>query len=162
MPFPTKPLIRALLVGGLIAAIPALAWADKLRLPYTAETSELVLKTHPVGSDKTHILGLGAFEGTAKFDKEQAVHGYAGQIELTNGAGTIRGYAHWSFDDGSSITARYEGIVYSGDSKVDFEAHFTDIQGGGRFEKASGSGEFTGSRNGDKTTIDGQLNLDMP
>lgn len=64
-------------------------------------------------------------------------------------------------DDGSSITAHDEGMVYFDDRKVDFQAHFTEILGGGRFEKASGISEFIGSKTGDKTGIDGQLNLDM-
>ncbi len=153
------PLIACLL------AVPLTVHAEELRLPYTAETKPIAMQTHPVGSDTGHVLGVAAFDGTARVDGEDAQHGYAGQIELTDGAGTIRGYAHWSFDDGSSITARYEGIVYaaSDNSKIDFEATWQEVQGSGRYDGASGSGVFSGKRiEGGKTRIAGELNLTVP
>ncbi len=123
----------------------------------------------PVLENKDHIVGIAAFRGLAIFPNDDvAVHQYEGWFDLTKGSGPFHGYALWTFQDGSQITARYAGSARKvGEEGVAVAAKFDEISGTGRYRGVKGSGAFAGRRldaidKGGSTYLQGKLTLDMP
>jgi len=122
-----------------------------------------------------HLVGVGAFRGIAIFDAENpstpaeiAVHRYDGWFELRDGNGPFHGHALWTFKDGSTLRAAYEGRAENAsDTGVDVSAEFHDFQGTGRFAGVDGEGSFKGRRlvpieAGGGTYLRGALRLTLP
>lgn len=123
----------------------------------------------PILEEKDHIVGIAAFRGLAIFPNDEvAVHRYEGWFDLTKGSGPFHGYAMWTFDDGSQITASYSGSARTvGEEGVAVAAKFEKISGTGRYRGVQGSGAFAGRRldaveKGGSTYLQGKLTLDMP
>ncbi len=142
------------------------AWAEEMTLAYQAVMHAHKSRAAPVLDNKMHQIGIGQFRGIAIFQDEQiALHRYDGWFDLIEGSGPFRGYAQWTFDDGSTLSARYDGKVgmVAGDD-AEVSATFHDFTGTGRFEQVQGTGGFTGRRyeaikKGGATHLNGTLIL---
>ena len=135
------------------------------------EAAMQVRQSHalPVLDRSEHVVGVGAFEGTANFaDGQIATHRYDGWFDLTDGSGKFHGYALWRFQDGPEIRAAYDGDARNlGAEGVEVGARFRDVSGTGRFAGASGGGTFQGRRfepldQGGRTSLTGTLRLRLP
>ncbi|MCF3934535.1 hypothetical protein L1787_14085 [Acuticoccus sp. M5D2P5] len=162
-------MIRASLAIAFFAATTIGASADPVERAYRALMQVREVETIDVMGDTDHQIGVAAFRGLALFDDgEVALHRYEGGFDLTDGSGHFYGYALWRFDDGSEITARYEGEARAEDpNDFEVEARIADIRGTGRFEGAVGSGTFAGKRidpiaDGGSTFLRGELTLSLP
>lgn len=151
----------------LLLSLPvSAAWAEEMTLAYQAVMHAQKSRAAPVLDNKKHQIGIAQFRGIAIFQDEQtALHRYDGWFDLTEGSGPFEGYAQWTFADGSTLSARYDGkvgMVASDDSEV--SATFHDFTGTGRFEQVQGTGGFTGRRYealkyGGTTYLKGSLTL---
>ena len=152
----------------LFIAIPPLN-AEPLELSYQAVMHVRDSQSLPVLDRSDQVVGIAAFRGLAIFSEEEiAVHRYDGWFDLTDGSGPFHGYALWRFEDGSELTAAYEGAARRlGPDAIAVEAQFHDVTGSGRFAGASGEGTFSGRRldaidKGGSTYLNGILTLTMP
>jgi hypothetical protein len=142
---------------GAGAAERELSWRAAIR---TAAAHEL-----PVPGAENHLLGVAAFRGFAFFDRgEVASHRYTGHFDFTDGSGSITGYAVWTFEDGSTLRARYQGEAARAGEGITFTGSYSDVTGDGRFKGATGSGSFEGRRldpfaDGGDTWLDGRLEI---
>lgn len=162
-------MVRLLLVACLVLATLIAARAETIEYNYQAVMH--VRSTHelPVLDNASHIVGIAAFRGLAIFDGGNiSVHRYEGWFDVDNGSGLFHGYASWSFEDGSGISAPYSGTIRpDAAGGVQVEAQFGDIGGTGRFEGATGTGSFRGRRldaidKGGSTYLRGKLTITMP
>lgn len=142
------------------------AVAEEVKLRYQAVMHVDKSRAAPVLDNKKHVIGIGVFRGIALFpDQEPALHRYDGWFDLNEGSGPFHGYALWTFADGATLSARYDGrveMVEGDDAEV--SATFHDFTGTGRFENVQGEGSFRGRRyepikNGGATHLNGSLTL---
>jgi hypothetical protein len=126
------------------------------------------LQALPVPGQQDHQVGIAAFDGIAIFDDGRlANHAYAGSFDFVGGEGTFRGYALWTFEDGSTLSSSYVGEARATADGISLEGTHGDIAGTGAFEGARGEGSFTGSRidhlnTGGDTHHRGTLTLTLP
>ncbi len=157
----------ALAASLLSAAIPT-AQAAEQTLGYHLVVHVTDLQSLPVPGQPGHEVGIAAFDGIAIFDDGRlANHAYAGSFDFVGGEGTFRGYALWTFEDGSTLSSSYVGEAKATADGISLEGTHSDIAGTGAFEGASGQGHFTGSRidhlnTGGDTHHRGTLTLTLP
>lgn len=140
--------------------------AEEMKLTYQAVMHVDKSRAAPVLDNKKHVIGIGAFRGIALFpDQEPAMHRYDGWFDLNEGSGPFHGYARWTFADGATLSARYNGKVEMlADDDAEVSATFREFTGTGRFENVQGEGGFSGRRyesikNGGATHLNGTLTL---
>ena len=158
---------RLLITGLMLVLLPlSMARASDLTLNYQAVMHVDDANGIAVFEDDEHLIGTGAFSGIAIFGEDDiARHQYVGFFDLTDGSGAFHGYALWTFDDGSTLRARYDGSVRQvAPDDAEVSAAFHDFSGTGRFAKATGTGRFEGRRfeavtEGGATYLKGTLSL---
>ncbi|MEM1050008.1 MAG: hypothetical protein AAGL24_27880 [Pseudomonadota bacterium] len=160
---------RLLLAATLLFAIPGLAPAETVTLAYQAVMHVREANAITILDDESHQIGIARFRGLALLQDGTVVpHRYEGWFDLTSGSGPFHGYALWTFPDGSTLRARYDGTATAGaDGAVTVEAILGDISGSGRFETVAGEGSFSGRRvdaiaDGGNTHVIGRLVLRRP
>ena len=102
-----------------------------------------------IGDVPDHIIGIYDQTGLASFDTgEVASLALKGTLDYIRGSGTIQGYAVLTFEDGSTITNKYQGPARPDASGKGsrWEGTWTYIQGTGRWAGIQGGGTFTGRR----------------
>lgn len=116
----------------------------------TAQAGEQVLEfklvTKPIDYKVTEAANIegqsvasGKLFGVAFFkDGRVAVKDFVSSADLLKGSGSILGYSTYTFEDGSSITARYTGSVKDGRTK----GEYTILSGTGAYANATGMGSF--------------------
>jgi hypothetical protein len=158
----------ALLTACLALALAGPVRAGEQELGYHLVVHVTDLQALPVPGQDNHEVGIAAFDGVAIFDDGRlANHGYAGSFDFVDGEGEFRGYALWSFADGSTLTSRYLGEAKATADGITLAGTHSNLAGTGGFEGASGEGRFTGSRidhldTGGDTHHRGVLTLTLP
>ncbi len=139
---------RILFTLAILCVAAGVTGAQAIERGYQAVMHERQSQAYPVLEDADHVVGVAEFRGLAIFDDgEVAVHRYVGSFDMTKGSGTFRGYALWSFEDGSTLRAPYEGTAEDlGPTDFGIKADIGGLTGTGRYEGASGSGTFAGRR----------------
>ncbi len=163
-------MIGRLAIGVATAlALSGAASAKDLELDYEAVMHVRSSDSIGVLDNEAHRVGFAAFRGLAVFAEEGVtVHRYEGWFDLVNGSGPFHGYALFTFADGSTLRAAYNGTAEAIEQDgVRVEAAFTEFSGGGRFEAVSGTGSFAGRRydaidQGGSTYVQGTLSLTVP
>lgn len=160
---------RLLLVAALFLTCPGLASAETVTLAYQAVMHVREAHSMRVFDDETHQIGIARFRGLALLQDGTVVpHRYEGWFDLTSGSGPFHGYALWTFPDGSTLRARYDGsATAAADGTVTVEAMLEEVSGSGRFENVAGEGSFSGRRvdaiaDGGNTHVIGRLVLRRP
>jgi hypothetical protein len=159
--------MRKLATAALAAAILAAWSADAAERELSWRAAVHAAEEHelPVPGEENHALGVAAFQGLAFFDDGTvASHRYSGHFDFTGGSSSIIGYAIWTFEDGSTLRARYRGEATAAGEGITFKGSYSDVTGDGRFEGATGSGSFEGRRldpsaDGGDTWLDGRLEI---
>ena len=102
-----------------------------------------------IGGVPDHIIGIYDQIGLASFETgEVASHDLKGTLDYTKGSGPIQGYAVYTFEDGSTMTIKYQATTrpeLSGKGSR-WEGTWTYIQGTGRFAGIQGDGTMMGRR----------------
>ena len=159
--------ILATILACVLAAAPT--YAASIKRTYQAVMHVRDAHASPVLDRPDHVVGVGAFRGLAIFkDGDVAIHRYEGWFDLTKGSGKFHGYALWRYDDGSELTAAYDGSASKTSNGVfQVKARFHNFGGTGRFAGVSGDGSFSGRRfepidKGGSTLLNGTLTLTLP
>ena len=102
-----------------------------------------------VGDVPDHIIGIYDQTGLASFETgEVASFALKGTLDYIKGSGTIQGYTILTFEDGSTMTTKYQGTTRPDPSGKGsrWESTWAYIQGTGRWAGIQGGGTSTGRR----------------
>jgi hypothetical protein len=100
-----------------------------------------------IGENKGHGVGTYTAAGlTILDDGEVATFTNFGTYEYENGVQSHRGYNIHVFQDGSSLTMKYQGLARTDGDLTTWRGTFVTINGTGRFTGLKGDGAYTGTR----------------
>jgi hypothetical protein len=102
-----------------------------------------------IGDVPDHIIGIYDQTGLASFETgEVASFALKGTLDYIKGSGTIQGYTVLTFEDGSTMTTKYQGTTRPDSSGKGsrWESTWTYTQGTGRWAGIQGGGTSTGRR----------------
>ncbi|NIR27768.1 MAG: hypothetical protein GWN84_00185 [Gammaproteobacteria bacterium] len=98
-----------LLIAGLFS-LPQAPIAAEETLKYRLITRNIDMKVVEASQTEGQVLGLATAHGVAIFEDGQIANKkYTFAFDYSKGVGTFHGYSTYTFQDGSSITARFEG-----------------------------------------------------
>ena len=99
----------ATLSAGLLGG-PSIAVAGEKVLEFMLVTKAIDVRAIDVANVENQSIAQGRFFGVATFkDGRIAVKDFVYDFDSNKGAGPFYGYSTYTFDDGSSITARFTG-----------------------------------------------------
>ena len=153
-------ILAVALLGILVA--PPLAGAETLKWRQVMFNTKV--EVLPIGDVPDHIIALYDQTGLASFDTgEVASVASKGTLDYIKASGIHRGYIIFTFEDGSTITAKGQGTTRTdpGAKSSRFEATWTCIQGTGRWAGIQGGGTYTGRRFAPVIAGSTQLYLDF-
>ena len=103
---------RWLVIAAAVAAPVRDLQAEAVTLSFQLVAHPVEVHTIEVPGQPGRVVGIASFRGIAIFDDGRiAHHSYAGTFDFLNGAGAIRGYARWTFDDGSHTIAEAQAVL---------------------------------------------------
>ena len=155
---------RSVLVLGALAAAalsqPAFA-ADQV-LEFKLVTRALDAKMFEPKNVEGQNVGVAKSHGVAYFkDGRVASKDFVVSWDYNKGAGPMSGWSTYTFEDGSSITARFTG---SARGPGQFRGDYTVLSGTGAFVGAKGGGSFESvpAKLPDASLMNGKFSLSMP
>ena len=129
-----------LLSGAALLFATSSAFAAEQVLEFKLVTKPIDYKVTEVSNVPGQIIGSGKMFGVALFkDGRIAVKDFVAAGDLLKGSGPIHGFSTYTFQDGSSITARYTGAVKDGMAN----GEYTILSGTGTYANVTGTGSFT-------------------
>ena len=141
--------ITALLQTGAPLATPAGTGATGTQLELTADLTSQNKNLHTVGATNEDTYGWNDLAGTATSNGQPVAVELQGNVDYTLGAGPFTGFLTFTFADGSVLALRMQGsATTTSDGSTNFQATMSVIGGTGAYTSATGSGTFTGSRQG--------------
>ena len=102
-----------------------------------------------VGDVDGHIIGIAEAKGLEFDESSGQVANYSNKpmFDYINGSGPFWGYSIVTFEDGSTLTTKYEGITTPLPGGVSaWKGTVSSMKGTGRFEGIQGTASFTGKR----------------
>ena len=131
--------LAAFLSGMALVFVASTALAAEQVLEFKLVTKPIDFKVTEAANIEGQVVGSGKMFGVAFFkDGRIAVKDFVNSSDLLKGSGPIFGYSTYTFEDGSSITARYTGSVKDGNTK----GEYTVLSGTGTYANATGTGSF--------------------
>ena len=158
----SNSVISSSFVALALMASPETAFAEEMRLSFKLVVSPMEMNTIEPANLEGMMVGLGKYTGVAYFDDGRiASKDFLFNFDYEKGAGPFFGYSTYTFDDGSMITARFDGV---NDPSKPLHGDYTVLAGTGVFEGASGSGTFDAVDNPweGANLLDGEFVLTMP
>jgi hypothetical protein len=132
--------LRTLTGAATFATLSMSAFAGEQVLEFKFVTAPVDVKSVEAPNIEGQTLSAGQYFGVAYFkDGRIAVKNFAGAADLRKGSGSIHGYSTYTFEDGSSIAASFEGEVKMGART----GTYTIVSGTGSYANATGTGSFT-------------------
>jgi hypothetical protein len=147
--------------GALLLAVPGLAIAEQITLPFRLVTQQVSQTTLDAAADPGRTIRVSQNVGTAVFEDGRIAH-KTFVLRGDNGqdSGDFTGYSTYVFQNGDSLNLKFVGGWSSERVGGDYEV----LSGTGAFEGATGTGKFdfvdTGWEGAE--LYDGQFTLDMP
>jgi hypothetical protein len=140
--------LAALLAEGAPLSTPVGTSATGTPLQVTADLESQSRTLHTVGADGSMTYGWNQLVGTATVDGQPVGVELLGNVNYVKGTGPIFGFVTFTFADGSTLGAQFQGTAtFPSVSEVtNFAATLGVIGGTGRYASATGTGIFTGSR----------------
>ena len=131
--------LAVFLSGVALVFVASAALAGEQVLEFKLVTKPIDYKVTEAANIEGQVVGSGKMFGVAFFkDGRTAVKDFVSSADLLKGSGPIYGYSTYTFEDGSSITARYAGSVKEGRTK----GEYTILSGTGAYANATGMGSF--------------------
>ena len=131
--------LAVFLSGVALVFAASTALAGEQVLEFKLVTKPIDYKITEAANVEGQVVGSGKMFGVAFFkDGRTAVKDFVASADLLKGSGPIYGYSTYTFEDGSSITARYAGAVKEGRTK----GEYTILSGTGAYANATGMGSF--------------------
>ncbi len=141
--------ITALLQTGAPLATPAGSGTTGTQLELTADLTSQNKNLHTVGAANEDTYGWNDLVGNATSNGQPVAVELQGNVDYTKGAGPFTGFLTFTFADGSLLALRMQGsATTTSDGSTNFQATMGVIGGTGAYANATGSGTFTGSRQG--------------
>src|SRR5258708_19457777 len=107
--------LAVFLSGVALVFVASTALAGEQVLEFKLVTKPIDYKVTEAANIEGQVVGSGKMFGVAFFkDGRTAVKDFVASADLLKGSGPIYGYSTYTFEDGSSITARYAGSVKEG------------------------------------------------
>jgi hypothetical protein len=151
----------SLFLSAALAATASTAFAGEQVLEFKLVTKPLDVKVTEVANVEGQTVASGKMFGVAYFkDGRIAIKDFVNSSDLLKGSGPIYGYSTYTFEDGSSIIARYTGAVKDGQSK----GEYTILSGTGIYANATGTGGFESVKSAFKgaALLDGRFIVKTP
>jgi hypothetical protein len=148
----------AAIVLSMLAATGGYAAEENLEFKLVVKPLE-VKKVEAPNIPGRHVMTMKAF-GVAYFkDGRVAAKDFIHTEDYKQGIGPFFGYSTYTFEDGSSIIARYEGENKGPDAP--FHGDYTVISGTGKYAGATGTGSFDGvpTKWKDANLLDGKFKI---
>ena len=145
-------------LSGLLA-VPASAGEQVLEFRYV--TKPLELKTFEAPKIEGQTMVMGKVFGVVAFkDGRVGTKDFIYSAELLKGEGPVRGFSTYTFEDGSSITASFNGEVKGGQR----HGVYTILSGTGLYANATGTGSYESvpSKFEGATLLTGKFNVQTP
>jgi hypothetical protein len=113
--------LAVFLSGVALVFVASTALAGEQVLEFKLVTKPIDYKVTEAANIEGQVVGSGKMFGVAFFkDGRTAVKDFVASADLLKGSGPIYGYSTYTFEDGSSITARYAGSVKEGRAKGEY------------------------------------------
>lgn len=116
---------------------------------FTTTLTSVEKSVAKVGPDDQVLYGWNDLRGGTSFDGSPAQVRLQGSVWYLSGSGPFNGFLTLTFDDGSTLGMWMAGKATASGDQTAFEAQLQVMGGTGKYEQASGSGSWTGSRTGD-------------
>lgn len=143
-----------LLLGVIATSATAAEGVFKARNVHYGKTWNMI----EIGDVEGHIMGLYENTGLSFLDDgETAALEVKGTMDSGPAGGFVEGYEIRTFDDGSSITLKFEGESNKGVGS----GTLTCIAGSGRFQDIQCQGSYQGGRKGSMMVFDTELNYTL-
>jgi hypothetical protein len=134
-----KKSLTLFLSGVALVFAASTALAGEQMLEFKLVTKAIDIKVSEAPNIEGQTVTSGKFFGVALFkDGRIAVKDFVQSADSLKGTGTSYGYSTYTFNDGSSITARYTASFKDGKVK----GEYTILSGSGGYANATGMGGF--------------------
>ncbi len=151
----------ALVLASLAGTYQPTYAADQV-LEFKLVTRNIDAKMHEAKNVEGQSIGVAKAYGVAYFkDGRIASKDIVYSWDQSKGAGPLSGYSTYTFEDGSTITARFAGNARA---PGQFRGDYTVLSGTGSFAGVKGTGSFesTPAKFPEASLMNGKFSLSMP
>jgi hypothetical protein len=154
-------LVSTAALFGFVAALEAVAAEHNLEFRLVVMPVEV--KSFEIANIEGQNVSLMKMNGVAFFkDGRVAAKNFVFQIDYSKGSGPFFGYSTYTFDDGSSLTARFAGTNRTGQP---VHGEYTVLSGTGVYAGVKGTGSFDAvphKLTGGASLLNGKFSLTTP
>jgi len=139
--------IAILFIAALLLVPATQARAKSEKVEGRAITQITKIHVINVGDVDGHVIGVFERRGLGFINGEVPTYLNRGMFNYTKGKGTAEGYVTYTYEDGSTTVAKWEGTVApTKDKRSAGKGTYSYIGGSGRFEGIKGGGSWTSMR----------------
>jgi len=136
--------IGILIIAALLLVPATQARAKSEKVEGRAITQITKMHVIKVGDVDGHVIGAFERRGLGFINGEVTTYLNRGMFDYIKGKGTAEGYTTYTFEDGSTTVAKFQGTVTpTKDKRSTAKGTYSYIGGSGRFEGIKGGGSWT-------------------